>query len=63
MSATKADRLLQSFSKADISKDIRGLGHRRNQNLDKSVCETAPKSLLWAHTCVPGFEYESRLAC
>ena len=60
MSATKADRLLQSFSKADISKDVRG---RRNQNLDKSVCETVPKSLLWAHTCVPGFEYESRLAC
>ena len=25
--------------------------------LVKSVCETAPKSLSWSPTCVPGFEY------
>ena len=32
-------------------------------NSNKSVCETAPKSLFWAITCVPGFEYTPWLAC
>ena len=30
--------------------------------LFKTVCETAPKSLFWVPTCVPGFEYASWLA-
>ena len=34
-----------------------------NELLVKSVCETAPKSLLWIPTCVPGFEYAPWLAC
>ena len=29
----------------------------------KSVCETAPKFLFWAPSCVPGFEYMPQLAC
>ena len=28
-----------------------------------SVCNTAQKSLFWASSCVPGFEYVPRLAC
>ena len=32
------------------------LRHRRNETLVKSGCETRPKSLIWAPTCVPGFE-------
>ena len=32
------------------------LRHRRNETLVKSGCETRPKSLIWALTCVPGFE-------
>ena len=37
------------------------LRYRRNWTLVKSVCETAPKFLFWARTCVPGFEYEPLL--
>ena len=38
--------------------------HRRNYTLVKcKVCETAPKSLVWAPTCVPKFEYAPWLAC
>ena len=29
----------------------------------KCVCETVPKSLFWAPSCVPGFEYMPQLAC
>ena len=40
------------------------LRHRRNYTLVKcKVCETAPKSLVWAPTCVPKFEYAPWLAC
>ena len=39
-------------------KAISSLHHRGNQTvLVKSVCKTAPKSLFWVPTCVPGFEY------
>ena len=39
-------------------KAISSLRHRGNQTvLVKSVCKTAPKSLFWVPTCVPGFEY------
>ena len=31
--------------------------------LVKSICKKAPKSLLSAPTCVPGFEYAPWLAC
>ena len=34
-----------------------------NTDLVKSVCETVSKSLFWAPTCVPGFEYALWLAC
>ena len=37
---------------------------QRNYTLVKcKVCETAPKSLVWAPTCVPKFEYAPWLAC
>ena len=38
------------------------LCHRGAQLLVKSVCEKAPKSLFWALTYVPGFEYAPWLA-
>ena len=38
------------------------LRHRRNQTLVKSVCETAPESLLWVAICVPGFDYAPLMA-
>lgn len=39
-------------------KAISSLRHRGNQTvLVKSVCKTAPKSLFWVPTCLPGFEY------
>ena len=34
---------------------------RRNNSLVKPVCETAPNFVLWAPSCVPGFEYTQRL--
>ena len=39
------------------------LRHRRNVTLVKSVCETAPQSMLWASICVPGFGYAPWMAC
>ena len=33
------------------------LRKRKNYIVGKSVCKTAPKSLIWAPTCVPGSEY------
>ena len=39
------------------------LCHKQNVTLEKSFCETVPKSLFWVPTCVPGFEYEPWLAC
>ena len=29
----------------------------------KSICKTAPKSLFWALTCIPGFKNVPWLAC
>lgn len=50
MSATKAGRISESFSKADISKDVlsskSSLRYRRNQNLVKSVCEKGCTKIL-----------------
>ena len=39
------------------------LRHRRNVTLVKSVCETAPKSMLWASICILGFGYAPWMAC
>ena len=39
------------------------LRHRRNVTLVKSVCETAPQSMLWASICVLGFGYAPWMAC
>ena len=40
------------------------LNLRHNYTLVKyKVCETAPKSLVWAPTCVPKFEYAPWLTC
>ena len=38
------------------------LRHRRNVTLVKSVCETAPQSMLWASICVLGFGYAPWMA-
>ena len=39
------------------------LRHRRNVTLVKSVCETAPQSMLWTSICVLGFGYAPWMAC
>ena len=38
------------------------LRHRRNVTLVKSVCETAPQSMLWASICILGFGYAPWMA-
>ena len=39
------------------------LRHRRNVTLVKSVCETAPQSMLWTSICILGFGYAPWMAC
>ena len=39
------------------------LCYRQNKTPVMSVCKTAQKSLFWASSCVPGFEYVPWLAC
>ena len=62
--ATVVPCLMMYMTKSKAGKAGTGLACVTDGSTDlvKSVCETVSKSLFWAPTCVPGFEYALWLA-